>query len=516
MAVISPAELVSASGELGAASVERPKNSSHDEQALRDLGRRSVPGTAGHFAAMVFAQVRLASADGLPHGMIAMLTVGFLVIRIAAHHMTSRQRGSLRQRWVLLAVGSIGMNVVWGVMIAGVQIHTGAGEESLAMAFILCGVAAGGVSALAPNQWIQRASLSALMLPVVVLGFAGLGLISFAVLQAVFFAYLLAQGNAAYRDYWTSVRATEQLLRNAESAQLAATTADTTNHQLRTEIAHRSKVEIELRQAQKLEAIGRLAAGIAHEINTPIQFISDSCRFIGEGIHEVGAGLDDYRRIMTDLVESRIAPADALADTTRVYQERDLAYLRENLPAAATLALDGLQRVARIVSATKEFAYPHRKEKSLADVNKAIESTLIISNNETKYVADVETEFGELPMVMCHCGELNQVVLNLIVNAAHAIGDVVEETGARGVIRIKTWADADWIHISISDTGSGIPAEILDKIYEPFFTTKPVGKGSGQGLATARSAIVDKHRGTLDVRSQVGVGTTFTIGLPRT
>jgi len=147
-------------------------------------------------------------------------------------------------------------------------------------------------------------------------------------------------------------------------------------------------------------------------------------------------------------------------------------------------------------------------------VNKAIENTLIISSNETKHVADIETELGQLPPVMCHGGELNQVILNIIVNAAHAIRDVVNDIGARGVIRIKTWADHGWVRIAISDTGTGIPAEILDKIFEPFFTTKPVGMGTGKAWRSARSAVVDKHGGTLDVTSQVGVGTTFTISLP--
>jgi hypothetical protein len=182
--------------------------------------------------------------------------------------------------------------------------------------------------------------------------------------------------------------------------------------------------------------------------------------------------------------------------------------------AVLAIGAIGANAVWGVRTVAVQFAYPHVREKSLADVNKAIENTLIISSNETKHLADIETELGELPLVMCHGGEINQVILNIIVNAAHAIRDVVKDTGARGVIRVKTWADPEWVRIAISDTGIGIPAEILDKIFEPFFTTKPVGMGTGQGLAIARSVVVDKHGGTLDVTSQSGVGTTFTIGLP--
>jgi signal transduction histidine kinase len=352
------------------------------------------------------------------------------------------------------------------------------------------------------------------LLPGMIFGIAGLVPGSLAALHAGFFAYTLMQGSVASRNFWQTVRATESLRRSADLAHLAAVAADATTLQLRAEISHGAKMEVELRQAQKLEAIGRLAAGIAHEINTPVQFVSDSCRFFGEGVAELTGGLDDYRRIVTELAGGQLAAADALAAADRVDDDRDLSYLRGNLPDAAVRALEGLDRVAKIVAATKEFAYPHVREKSLTDINKAIVSTLIISNNETKYVAEVETELGELPSILCHRGELNQVILNIIVNAAHAIRNVVTDTGKKGVIRVKTWSDPGWIRIAISDTGTGIPAEILDKIFEPFFTTKPVGTGTGQGLAIARSVIVDKHDGTIEVSSELGVGSTFTISLP--
>ncbi len=162
----------------------------------------------------------------------------------------------------------------------------------------------------------------------------------------------------------------------------------------------------------------------------------------------------------------------------------------------------------------KEFAYPERKEKGQADINRAILTTLMVSANEYKYVADVTTDLGELPSVMCHVGEFNQVVLNIVVNAAHAIADVCGKTGARGQIKIRTWTAGDQVFISITDTGKGMPPDVMDKIFDPFFTTKEVGKGTGQGLTIARSVIVDKHGGKLSVNSEVGRGTTFTISIP--
>jgi signal transduction histidine kinase len=162
----------------------------------------------------------------------------------------------------------------------------------------------------------------------------------------------------------------------------------------------------------------------------------------------------------------------------------------------------------------KEFAHPDQREQAPADLNQALQSTLVIARNEYKYVAEVETDFGDLPAVTCHVGDLNQVFLNLIVNAAHAIGDVVQNSTDKGLIRITTRRDGDWAIVEVSDTGTGIPEAIRDRVFDPFFTTKEVGKGSGQGLAIARSVVVDKHGGTLTFASEVGRGTTFTIRLP--
>jgi signal transduction histidine kinase len=280
---------------------------------------------------------------------------------------------------------------------------------------------------------------------------------------------------------------------------------------MRDEVKQRLAIEVELRQAQKLEAIGRLAAGIAHEINTPVQYINDSCTFMSEGIHSLGGGLAGYRSLVDDLLASRCSEDDARARIGQLETEHDLAYMSQHLDSAAKRALDGLERVAKIVRATKDFASSRKAHKAPANLNEGIQSTLVICGHETNGVADVVTELGAIPLVVCSGGELNQVFLNIIVNAAHAIAEKHEH----GTIKIKTWDPGDgYVKIAISDTGGGIPVEILDKIFEPFFTTKPVGKGTGQGLAIARSIVVGKHGGTLDVASQLGVGTTFTIALP--
>jgi signal transduction histidine kinase len=162
----------------------------------------------------------------------------------------------------------------------------------------------------------------------------------------------------------------------------------------------------------------------------------------------------------------------------------------------------------------KEFAHPDQTEKTYADLNNAIQSTLVIARNEYKYVAEVETHFAELPPVCCYLGEINQVVLNLLVNSAHAIADFVKDSGALGKLTVRTCLIEDEVEISIGDTGSGIPEDIREKIFDPFFTTKEVGKGTGQGLALARNVIVNKHGGTIRFESECGRGTTFFIRIP--
>jgi len=192
----------------------------------------------------------------------------------------------------------------------------------------------------------------------------------------------------------------------------------------------------------------------------------------------------------------------------------DLDYVLENAPLAIESSIEGLRRIATIVRSMKEFAHPDQGEKKHADLNQAIRSTLVIAHNEYKYVAEMDTQFAELPAVPCYLGEMNQVILNLLVNAAHAIADVVKDSGALGKITVRTRLDGDAVEISIRDTGAGIPEGARDRIFDPFFTTKEVGKGTGQGLAIARSVVVNKHGGTIRFETECGKGTTFFIRLP--
>ncbi len=285
------------------------------------------------------------------------------------------------------------------------------------------------------------------------------------------------------------------------------------NRQLRNEMDRRTKIELELRQAQKLESVGRLASGIAHEINTPVQFVSDSCSFLQNATSDLMSVIVANRGLRRAVLANEITALDALEQIRTAEAEADVDYLLEHIPQAVDRAMQGLERVSTIIKSMKEFAHPVQHQ-AYADINRAITSTINVARNEYKYVADLETHLAELPMVNCHVGELNQVVLNIVVNAAHAIEAVVKDTDRRGKIVVRTTTMDGHAVIEISDDGCGIPATLLDKIFDPFFTTKEIGKGTGQGLAIARSVIVDKHHGKLTVDSEVGRGTTFRIWLP--
>jgi signal transduction histidine kinase len=276
----------------------------------------------------------------------------------------------------------------------------------------------------------------------------------------------------------------------------------------------RSQMEVELRQAQKLESVGRLASGIAHEINTPVQFVSDSCSFLETATEDLFAVIAAYRTAVDDIDREATTAAIAAAQLARVEAERDVGYLIEQIPLAIHRALSGLQRVSALVRAMKDFAHPDAKDQAPTDLNHAILNTLTVARNEYKYVAEVRTELGDLPAVICHVGELNQVILNMVVNSAHAIESAQLEAKRDGLITVRTRELDDSVAIEIEDNGCGIPDDIRDKIFDPFFTTKEIGKGTGQGLAIAHTVVVDKHGGKIDLASEVGHGTTFTITLP--
>ncbi|MFO0606912.1 MAG: ATP-binding protein [Polyangiales bacterium] len=279
------------------------------------------------------------------------------------------------------------------------------------------------------------------------------------------------------------------------------------------DVTEQRRLEFELHQAQKLESVGRLASGIAHEINTPIQFVNDSVHFVRDAFQDALVLLTRYRALRAAANDGPV-PREALEGVDQAEDDADLPYLLENVPKALDRSVDGLARVATLVRSMKEFAHADRGEEAPADLNHALSTTLTIARNEYKYVADVETDFGDLPPVLCRVDELNQAFLNLLVNAAHAIGDVVQGTDRRGRIRVATRPDGDHVVVSIADTGGGIPEHVRGKIFEPFFTTKEVGRGTGQGLPITRSVVVDRHRGALTFTSEVGVGTTFYVRLP--
>ncbi len=271
------------------------------------------------------------------------------------------------------------------------------------------------------------------------------------------------------------------------------------------------QAEAQLAQAQKLESIGQLAAGVAHELNTPIQFVGDNVRFLETAFSDFCGLLGAYKGLVG--ADGQVDSA-VLDEVRRREADVDVDYLVSEVPSAIDQTIEGVGRVATIVRALKEFAHPDQKDKTATDLNQGLLSTLTVARNEVKYVADVETDLGTLPLVVCHPGEINQVLLNLIVNAAHAIGDVVAGTADRGRIRVTTAHEGDTVLITITDTGGGIPPAIQSRIFDPFFTTKGVGRGTGQGLAIARNVVVDKHGGALSFETENGRGTTFFIRLP--
>jgi PAS domain S-box-containing protein len=274
------------------------------------------------------------------------------------------------------------------------------------------------------------------------------------------------------------------------------------------DVAERHAREMEAQHLQRLEALGRLAAGLAHEINTPIQFVGDNTRFLAECCETLLALLLEYRT-MIDPEAAPVAWAERHDRIHRAEVDAEVDYLAVEVPSAIQQSLDGVERVASLVRAMKTFSHPGTGTQSPADLNEALRATITVAHNQFRYTADAELDLGELPPVTCNVGDLNQAFLNLVINAA----DAIEETGEQGTITVSTRLEGEDAVIAIADTGVGVPEHLQRRIFEPFFTTKQVGRGTGQGLALVR-AVVDRHGGRVSLESQPGVGTSFTIRLP--
>jgi PAS domain S-box-containing protein len=281
------------------------------------------------------------------------------------------------------------------------------------------------------------------------------------------------------------------------------------------DITDRVKFEAKLLQSHKMEAIGQLAAGIAHEINTPTQFVGDNTRFVQDAFGDLIQACNLYKELIK-VAKSGPVSEQQIESLEKRFAELDIGYLEEEVPLAIQQTLKGVDRITNIVQAMKIFAHPGGIAKEPIDINKEIEKTITITRNEWKYVARLITDFDSaLPAVPCHRAEFNQVILNLIVNAAHAIEDLSgKNPPEKGTIKISTGRDGNWAEIRISDTGVGIPEAIRHRIFDLFFTTKAPGRGTGQGLAIAHSVIVEKHNGTINLETEDGQGTAFILRLP--
>ena len=280
------------------------------------------------------------------------------------------------------------------------------------------------------------------------------------------------------------------------------------------DITERKSLESQVAQSQKLQSIGQLAAGIAHEINTPTQYVGDNTLFLQDAFKDVQdllisySALEDASTPFAELEEAR-------QEVEQAKDKADLDFLQDEVPKAIRESLDGIERISVIVRALKDFSHPGVEGMTATDVNRILESTATVARNEWKYVADLDLDLcPSLPPILCLPGELGQVALNLIVNASHAIADRMANTGEKGHIKISTAYDGEYVTVRISDNGGGIPASVRERVFDPFFTTKEVGKGTGQGLAIAHNVIVERHKGQLWFETEENKGTTFIFKIP--
>jgi two-component system, NtrC family, sensor kinase len=262
------------------------------------------------------------------------------------------------------------------------------------------------------------------------------------------------------------------------------------------------QAQAQLLQSEKMASIGQLAAGVAHEINNPVGFVNSNMSSLHGYVETLMKLIDGYDQLLTRAG----ADPETIAAVAAMKKQADLAFLKDDVTDLVRESMDGLKRVKDIVQSLKDFSHVGETDWQMADLHQGIDSTLTIANNGFKYKAKIDKQYGQLPPVKCLVSQLNQVFMNLIVNASHAI----EESG---VISIRTGVNGDWVWITVSDTGTGIAPEHLSRIFEPFFTTKPVGQGTGLGLSLSYN-IVKKHGGRIEVQSELGKGTSFTVHLP--
>jgi two-component system NtrC family sensor kinase len=285
---------------------------------------------------------------------------------------------------------------------------------------------------------------------------------------------------------------------------------------LGTDVTLQKSMQSQLDQALRMESVGQLAAGVAHEINTPMQYIGDNVRFVSKSLEKLAPILECLHLLVDPEVsdEQLIELRKTIPETIKPSKVK--SSLKE-IPEALSDSIEGVVAVSKIVAAMKEFSHPGTDEKSQVCVNHILASTITVAKNEWKYVADVETDFeADLIKIDGLPSELNQAFLNIIVNAAHAIGDrITSKEMLKGLIRISTRSAGNRVLATIQDNGGGIPGHARGKVFEPFFTTKGVGKGTGQGLAIAYRVLVQKHGGKISFNVEEGVGTTFNIELPK-